>query len=69
MPCTITGSLDGDRIYALEQDREKLREEILDLTQMLCAVCKRCEKEGAPIPKRVKAWWKKHKAQDEKANS
>lgn len=64
MPCTRTGSLDGDRILSLEEDIESVQKEALALTQMLCAVCKRCEDQSVPIPKRAAAWWRKHKAQD-----
>lgn len=66
MPCTYTGSLNGDAIHFLKQDKEQLSKEVLDLTQMLCLMCKKSEKEGTKIPKRVAKWWKKHKEQDEK---
>jgi len=67
MPCTQTGSLDGDRILGLEEDIEEVQANALKLTQMLCAMCKRCEEYGVPIPKKVSPWWRKHKAQDRKA--
>jgi hypothetical protein len=67
MPCTRTGSLDGDHILSLEEDLESVQAEALSLTQMLCAVCRRCEERGVPIPKSAAAWWRKHKAQDDRS--
>jgi len=64
MPCTQTGSLDGDRILSLTEDLSSVQARALKLTQMLCAVCRRCEEQGVPIPRTAAAWWRKHKTQD-----
>lgn len=69
MPCTRTGSLEGDRILSLQEDREALQAEALKLTQMLCAVCRRCEEQGVPVPKIAAAWWRKHKKQDQRSTT
>lgn len=60
MPCTITGSFEGDKAL-MESDRA------LKLTQLLCAACKRMETTGTPMPTAVKNWWAMHKEQDQKS--
>jgi hypothetical protein len=59
MPCTITGSPEGDRLLYANED-------ILRLTQMLCASLKRLEKNNIPVPKECLQWWNKHKKVDQK---
>jgi len=61
MPCTFTGSLEGDRALFLREDLDKL-------TSLLCDLCKRLEKKGrsdiiAANPRLTK-WWKLHKKFD-----
>lgn len=70
MPCTITGSLEGDRLMHAE---ERLREHQLS-TQLLCSLLGYYERAyDAPcvegflgnVPG-LPEWWAKHKAQDAK---
>jgi hypothetical protein len=51
----------------MEEEIEGVQAETLKLTQMLCAVCRRCEEHGVPVPKIAAAWWRKHKAQDDRS--
>jgi hypothetical protein len=60
MPCTYSGSIEGDRLM-LTQDL------VTELTQLLCSLCKRCEKEKVKLPRRVSIWWKQHKKVDARA--
>lgn len=39
MPCTYTGSLQGDEILSLSKTVENLKRELDSLTAMLCAIC------------------------------
>lgn len=66
MPCTRTGSLHGDELLAKDEEIEEVQAEALRLTQMLCAVCRRCEGHGVPVPKIAAAWWRRHKTQDDR---
>ena len=64
MPCTQTGTPGGDQILELGEDLKAAQKKVLKLTQMLCAVCRSCDENEVPIPKMATAWWRKHKAQD-----
>lgn len=77
MPCTYTGSLEGDHIMAMEEELKrkrkkarKVKEELDSLTRMLCRTCEILEGLGhvAKIawPSDVATWWEKHKSIDEK---
>lgn len=76
MPCTYTGSIEGDRAH--------FAKEALDLRErMLCAICTQLEKEfGVAVTKeiledvaeatdgltktQISSWWKDHKKEDKK---
>lgn len=77
MPCTYTGSLEGDRILALEERIDGLT----DVTNMLCSFCEVYEEmynrsytdrydncyRGPSLIDSVdglREWWEKHKAKD-----
>jgi hypothetical protein len=64
MPCTVTGSIEGDRAL----DAAEARETATKTTQMLCSICEMVEKRGCPsmsrMPADVKAWWVEHKKMD-----
>lgn len=62
MPCTITGSLEGDRALEAFQLRIKAQ----DLNEMLCEVCERLEAQDALniLPESVASWWNDHKELD-----
>jgi hypothetical protein len=64
MPCTYTGSLEGDARLAADEARTALT----NVTAMLCSVCQKAEKAGRPdlLSPKVASWWKKHKKVDEK---
>lgn len=64
MPCTLTGSIEGDTIHFLQEDKRSLNKELLKTTQLLCLVCKTLEKNEADIPDKLMKWWKAHKFQD-----
>lgn len=64
MPCTYTGSLEGDARLATSEANQKLTE----VTQMLCALCTHIEENYeddiiGEVPKTNK-WWKEHKEVD-----
>ena len=71
MPCTQTGSLEGDRAL----DADMARSEATRLTQMLCDLCKTFDEtfveeewelllNNMKAGKRLAAWWKSHKKID-----
>lgn len=64
MPCTLTGSQDGDALYYAQQDKRAAQKELLKATQMLCLACKTMESQNVEIPDKIKEWWKVHKYQD-----
>lgn len=66
MPCTQTGSLEGDAKLLLEEELRGQTNTVTKLAQMLCTTCKILEKNQIEIPKGVRNWWKKHKVQDGK---
>jgi hypothetical protein len=81
MPCTITGTLEGDRelfakeeIAGLEKSLRKSQAERLKLTQMLCWMCREyghvpkpgTGKQYCTLPPDIREWWEKHKKQDAK---
>lgn len=70
MPCTHTGSIEGDTI-------ETLTEMLDDMTDRLCRTMKTLETDtpgdfgsGAAridlLPKDIQRWWKRHKREDAK---
>lgn len=65
MACTLTGSIEGDaRLFA--EDRAEAKQ--LELTQLLCKVCKHLDAMGVkPRDADVREWWGTHKKQDEAA--
>lgn len=64
MPCTMTGSEEGDRqLY-----RSELEKKIAAMNMALCAACGVIENGGLKIPPEIAAWWEAHKAKDKHAN-
>lgn len=59
MPCTYTGSLDGDRILGLEEALD-------EMTELACAAFTVLEKQGllGEMTFTQRKWWRKHKAAD-----
>lgn len=66
MPCTYTGSIEGDKAYFLEKSNKALGGEVTKLTQLLCSLCKHNEANKQTINSKVKYWWEKHKKLDAK---
>lgn len=62
MPCTYTGSLEGDARLAAETSGRKLTE----VTNMLCLTLREFEKfeEFENLPAHVRKWWREHKKLD-----
>lgn len=61
MPCTVTGSLEGDRALA----HSEAQEEATKVTQLLCKLCKIVENsDGLILPRDVSKWWESHKKID-----
>ncbi len=58
MPC-----MDGGPSY---DDYDRLRDEVSELSVILCAICTDLEKENKPIPKMAVTWWEEHKEADRK---
>jgi hypothetical protein len=68
MPCTYTGSLEGDARLAASEALAKKTSTLTKVTQMLCATCTKAEKAGRLdlLSPKTQVWWKKHKKQDAK---
>jgi hypothetical protein len=62
MPCTLTGSREGDLRFYLEESNKKVTE----IADMLCKTCKILEDNEIKMPTKIAAWWKKHKEIDKK---
>ena len=59
MPCTQTGSIEGDLALACEEN-------ITELAQKLCIMCQLAEDNNLTIPYGVRGWWANHKKLDAK---
>jgi hypothetical protein len=59
MPCTYTGSLDGDRIMGLEEALD-------EMTELACSAFAVLEKQGllGEMTFSQRKWWRVHKAAD-----
>lgn len=57
MPCTLTGSLEGDELLAYEHHAKTM-------AAMLCAALTQIETHKLPIPSLCAHWWERHKAID-----
>jgi hypothetical protein len=73
MPCTQTGSIEGDRRLAAEETVQEINEENTRLTQMLCQACRIIEDEfgeeySDKMPEVLKEWWEQHKKIDAQKN-
>lgn len=76
MPCYYTGTLEGDRLLAEQESKERVQKKLIKLTQMLCSICTEVEKHNSTWEKEdgccvemsdeLKKWWIKHKKIDEK---
>lgn len=68
MPCTYTGSLDGDRIMGLEQANASARKALDEMTALACAAFTVLDSEGLldKMTARQVRWWADHKAADRK---
>ena len=64
MPCTYTGSVEGDLRYYLSQSREQ----VTQVAQLLCKACALLEKEKIKLPKDLKTWWIEHQKIDARSN-
>lgn len=75
MPCTYTGSLEGDRALAAEEALSKKVSSLTKVTQFLCYVLEKLEESKSTSVKIVtdtllkendelNTWWKKHKERD-----
>jgi hypothetical protein len=61
MPCTLTGSIEGDRALGAEEAEAQ----VTKLARMLCSVMRILEEDGRrPLSREVLNWWKQHKKQD-----
>jgi hypothetical protein len=59
MPCTQTGSLEGDHALALSDI-------VTEQAEMLCKMCQLAEDNNLTIPHGVRGWWTNHKKLDAK---
>jgi hypothetical protein len=66
MPCTYTGSLEGDAALCAEEARKKAATSLTKTTAMLCATLKIVERYDVydSLPKNVKKFWREHKKID-----
>ena len=66
MPCTFTGSLEGDRALAYQEHADDLAKQITKLTQLLCKTLTIVEAHDGLeyLPKDVNKWWVSHKKVD-----
>lgn len=64
MPCTLTGSLEGDRAL----DAQEARQQVTKLANLLCQTCLSLESVGelSKLPTPVFRWWQAHKKLDRK---
>lgn len=61
MPCTVTGSLEGDAQLAASE----VRKEATATTKLLCKACKLLDQfPDMKIPVDLQKWWLKHKDVD-----
>lgn len=62
MPCTYTGSIEGDRAMAAAEKAEKLTE----VTAMLCEACKLLDRKQYTheLSQKTINWWYEHKKLD-----
>lgn len=60
MPCTLTGSIEGDRALSAQEAEA----EVTKLARMLCSVMRMLERDGDKLSNEVLSWWKQHKKQD-----
>ena len=80
MPCTYTGSIQGDEIYSLKKLVIDLKGDLDELTLMLCALCSFLETTELRVQDLMFAaasradgleteeiwdWWQNHKKEDE----
>ena len=66
MPCTYTGTPEGDRELAHQENAEYLAKKITKLTQLLCKTLTIVEAHDGLeyLPKDVNKWWSAHKKID-----
>lgn len=64
MPCTYTGSVEGDLRFWLDESDKK----ITQVAQLLCKACALLEKEKIKLPKDLKTWWIEHQKIDARSN-
>jgi hypothetical protein len=71
MPCTFTGSLEGDRAYSAELRQAELKQETDVVTRLLCFVTYRFQKTNPTVykalleeNKELKDWTVRHEAVD-----
>ena len=85
MPCTYTGSLEGDRALLAEESSKTAKSELDRITSYLCAVCNYLEFTGSSseaeeflaeaaankhLPKHsITDWWQDHKLSDLRKNT
>ena len=65
MPCTYTGSFEGDEALAAKEALEKNRSTLTEVTALLCSACKILEKKKAMTPQ-LRAWYAEHEKVDRK---
>jgi len=67
MPCTYTGSIQGDTILSLQESLEDYKQDLDELTRNLCSLCGWLDDNGIQwvddnYP--TSLWWERHKAED-----
>lgn len=63
MPCTMTGSIEGDRSLSVREAQD----EASNTTKLLCKACKLLDKSKdttIKMPKDLRAWWNNHQKID-----
>lgn len=66
MPCTYTGSLEGDRALDAQEYAEELEASRDEMTALACAAFQVLEKQGllGEMTFHQRKWWRSHKAAD-----
>lgn len=66
MPCYYTGSAEGDRALAAQENADKLAEKLTEMTELACEAMEIIDKAGIAYTSsyKLRDWWKKHKKLD-----
>lgn len=66
MPCTFTGSIEGDRAFFAERDLKEASAKLTELTQALCEAVKTLRDNKVALPPKVESFARNHDETDRK---